>query len=291
MKRSAVWMLLLVCGGRVQATMIGVSGSGNVYHIDEATGLGTFVGSTGIGFPYIINSLARSPAGVYFSATDTSFPFPQSLFTIDPATGAGTIVASLSFGSVSPSIRALAFSPAGELYAIHNQGLLSSPNDLYLINPVTGAGTLAGSTGLCGIQSLTSSPTGLLYAWDFGCSGQTGLGLVTINPLTGAAIDVNPAMGGGSMQSLAFSAAGALYGVNNNFVDGPGINPFYSINTLTGEATTIGNGPYGYTDLRGLECITCPPVQPAAVPEPPAITLLGAGCLALVVARRMRRRH
>jgi hypothetical protein len=159
------------------------------------------------------------------------------LITIDPATGKGTQVAILDFPVYPASVRALAFSPGGVLYAVNcRPGAGLQPHDLYTINVATGVGTLIGHTG-DGVQGLAFSPGGVLYGWD------VVLGLVTINTATGAATDVNPAIGGtGDIQSIIFGPDGKLYG---------GCNALYIIDPTTGAYTLVGSG--GYSDVRGLE--------------------------------------
>ena len=74
--------------------------------------------------------------------TDTS---TDELITIDPASGASTVVGALGFGAV----QGLAFDPnSNTLY-----GTDTSTDQLITIDPASGAGTAVGSTGI-GMQGL-----------------------------------------------------------------------------------------------------------------------------------------
>lgn len=208
-----------------------------LYGINDATGAGTPIGGTGF---KAVNSLAFSNAGTLVSVAANAGIY--SLISVDPATGTGTLLTQLNFGGAPADVRGLAFSPADVLFAIQDT---AGGDNLYTVDVSTGVGTLVGATGLPGLQSLEFSSTGQLFAWDIGTTGSNGLGLVTINPATGAYTDVNPAVGGIALQSIAFDSSGALYGVTSN--------KLYSINTTTGVATLIGGT--GYVDLRGIAFI------------------------------------
>ena len=211
------------------ATLVACNQSGSVFKIDESTGVGSLVGSTGfIG----TNSLARDDAGTLYSV-------PGPLITIDPTTGVGTLKT-----NVTPptDVRGLAFSPTNALFAIRYGGPVGSidgPDDLVTIDVATGGVKLVGPTGFNGIQALEFSPSGTLYGWDL------KKGLVTIDPGTGAATLVNPGSPpppGVDIQSLAFSPNGTLYGARE---------VLYRVDTSTGATTLVGSG--GYTDVRGIE--------------------------------------
>ena len=245
-----------------KADMIGVSwNSANspVVQINETTGTGTTVGLSGF---FGLNSLAIDNVGTLYSATDHIDATPPllRLVKINPTTGAGTAGAILDFGAVQPAVRALAFSPQDVLYAINNTGPPGQTvtHDLYTIDVNSGTGTFIGVTGI-GIQGLDFSPSGVLYGWDI------FLGLVTIDPATGVATDVNPAVGGLSfpIQTIAFSPNGVLYGAYNSL---------FTIDISTGIPTPVGSG--GYTDVRGIEFL--------AVPEPGSAALLALALLALL---------
>jgi hypothetical protein len=238
---------LTIANGNIDASLltqpsglVGVQFSATnspLYGIDSASGAGTLLGSTGFAR---LNSLARNAAGALVSASITN-PGSSELITINPSTGAGALLTAISFGATVPDIRGLAYSPADVLFAI--QEVVGGSDILYTINPANGVGTIVGATGLPGLQGLDFSPSGQLFGWDVGLSGSNGAGLVTINTTTGVATDVNPAVGGIALQSIAFHSSGTLYGA----VD----SQLYSINPTTGAATLIGGS--GFAGLRGIE--------------------------------------
>jgi hypothetical protein len=230
--------------------------NGPVARINPLTGSGVPIGVPGFA---TLNSLAANGAGTFYSASGSS------LVTINPITGAGTQVATLNFGANAPDVRGLAISPAGVLYAANDGGLGSDL--LYTVDTATGQATLVGSTGVAGIQALEFSGTGVLYGWEVGTFGP-GMGLVTINPLTGAVTDVNPAIGGNSaqIQGLAFGPNGLLYGARD---------ALYTIDLATGAIILVGSG--GYSDVRGL----------AVVPEPSTAVLLVLGASMRLLRRRL----
>ncbi|MBI3682843.1 MAG: hypothetical protein HY235_20920 [Acidobacteria bacterium] len=263
------------------ASLVGVTYDGRVLSLNESTGTGAVVGSSGL---FGFNSLARNSAGVYYSATDIFGLSVLDLVTINPATGAAAVAATLNFGVLVPSVRGLAFSPTDTLFAIsRTAGNTTDPALLFIVNAATGAGTLVGSTGL-GLQSLAFSPSGVLYGYDIGLDVQVGLGLVIIDPATGAVTDVNPAVGSdGPMQSIAFDASGTLYGILTNNL---GNAQLYTINPATGTAISVGGGSVfiANADIRGIECVTCPAAA-AAIPEPATLALVGGSLLLLARVR------
>jgi cysteine-rich repeat protein len=197
--------------------------------IDPVTGSGSQIGLSGFDE---LNSLARSDTGELYSVQDGA---PFALVTIDENVGAGSFVTTVSLGSVTPRIRALAFAPNGDLLAVNNEGSGTGQDDLYAIDVATGVGTLIGPTTFDGVQALAFSPGGTLYAWDI------FEGLLTVDPATGLATDVGPAGADAQLQSIDFDPSGKLYG---------SLDELYEIDAATGEICLIGSG--GYEDVRGI---------------------------------------
>jgi hypothetical protein len=218
--------------------LIAVKYSGSVYSLNSATGNGTLIGFSG---HIDLNAMARRSDGRLFVGGGSSTSSTSSIYEIDPSTGLGTLVVNLPMSN----IRALAFDPADVLYAIHHQGPAGSLNDLYTIDLTLGTATLIGSTGYPGIQGMTFAGS-TLYGWEVGAGGGSGVGLITIDPSTGAGNDVNPAIGGlaNDVQTLAYtsSSGGQLFGAKEKL---------YSVDMATGSLALMGNG--GYSDLRGME--------------------------------------
>lgn len=243
-----------------------------LFSVNEATGAATAIGSTG---SFALNSLAATPAGELYTvgtSPGTSGSLANVLLRINPATGAATPVATLSLGGGrnGASIRAMAFSPAGVLFAVYSSNPPGSSvfavPELFTINPSSGVGTLVGSLGEHAVQAMDFSPGGVLYGYALNATvGGAGVGLVTINPATAAVADVNPAVPGTTNgQGLSFTPDGTLYGGNTTLV---------RIDPATAIETSIG--PTG-ADLRGFE----------VVPEPSAAFGLAAAALAATGRRR-----
>jgi PEP-CTERM motif len=274
------------------ANLLGISGDGSVFSIDETDGSGSLLGSSGFAG---VNSLARSSTGQFVSVSRGVLDPNATLFAVDPATGLGTGLANLDFGKdIDISVRAMTFAD-DRLYAINNGGGRFStlaPDDLYVVNG-SGAGTFIGSTGFTGIQGLTTAPDGKLYAWDLGSFDPAdGSGLLIIDPASGAATDLDSTIGeteGVDIQTLAFGPDGKLYG---------GRDSLYLIDPATGSTTLVGSG--NYADIRGFEFLAAPnqepvgnggkPGQPpyAPTPEPSGLILAGLA-LAGSVARSRKK--
>ena len=221
--------------------MIGVAWDGSAYHIDSAAGTTTPLGNTGYAS---LNSMARDPfTGILYAAAGSQ------LISIDPATGAGTPATTLT----ASSIRGMTFSPTGILYIIED----STYDRLWSYNPSTTLETNIGNTNHSGLQALACSLSGTLFAYDVAPNtSSTGAGLVTVDPLTAASTDVNPAISSTTLQSiqaLCLSPEGVLYG-GGYFYSFPGPSYFelYTIDSVSGALTLVGSSG-GTEDIRGLE--------------------------------------
>jgi hypothetical protein len=245
-----LFVVIFLSPSVLRAEFLGVNYNENnsqVVKIDETTGASTLVGLSGFSR---LNSMARNRQGTIYSASS------NKLITINPVTGEGTNIATLS-----ADIRGMGFSAADVLYGIKE----GRPDYLVTINTGSGAVSLVGNTGLWGIQALEFSPAGILYGWDVG-SGylSSGHGLVTIDPATGVSTPVSSTIGTIDVQTLAFG--------NNSELYGAGKGAFYSIDVGTGAATLIGTG--NYLDLRGIAFFP--------VPEPSTLALLCIGGIGLI---------
>jgi hypothetical protein len=243
------WLVTIPTMAQAGPTAVGVAWDdidSPIYLIDVSTGqsdLASFAGFSRL------NSLAATQAGQLYSADDSR------LVRINPHGPAGDVAVTIGSNiNLGTSIRGLAFSPKDVLYAINNgdppDQAGSAPDPLYILDRVTGAAQLVGSTGFAGIQGLDFAADGTLYAWD------VFAGLLKVNPVTGLATDVNPAIGGtADIQTIAFAPNGVLYGARNGL---------YVINPATGAFTLSAS--LGDLDIRGLEFVAEP----------------SAGCLAAI---------
>jgi hypothetical protein len=132
----------------IRSVQDGFGGFGNLYTINPVTGLATLVGSTG----YFFGSIAFAPNGsLYMSAADLDANdnfIILGLKTLNPSNASV-----LSTVSTIDFFGALAFSPEGVLY-----GGNGDQGQLFRINTVTGAETLAGSTGRNFVGDLAFAP-------------------------------------------------------------------------------------------------------------------------------------
>jgi hypothetical protein len=132
------------------------------------------------------------------------------------------------------------------------------PSDLVTVDPMTGAVTPIGPTGLGPISGLAwDDATSTMYGVT-GCYQQFGPSqLVTIDITTGLATPVGPT--GHFLGSLEVGPGGILYAAGNR-IDGGNL---YAIDPATGLATLVG--PTGFVDVTGLALVSrwpsiqCPP--------------------------------
>lgn len=240
-------------------TLLGIDFSGTAWFIDAQTG------ASGAPTPNPFsqtNAMARSPGNAYFSATSTQ------LVSLDPVTGAATGGPALTLGTQNVAITGMSYLGTS-LYAVNHVPLdpQTSADHLWLIDPLTGLGSANVQLALSGVQALAAYG-GTLYGWH------PDLGLVTINPASGAVTDPFPLAGASNeIQTLAFDDAGSLYGAHS---------ALYRVSLSDGSLAFVGQGGYG--NLRGMEFVAVAPV-----PEPSAWLMLIAG-LGVMGWTAMRRR-
>ncbi|MFQ5424886.1 MAG: hypothetical protein ACE5F9_13025 [Phycisphaerae bacterium] len=159
------------------------TGINQLLTIDPVTGAGTTVGPLGFGGGGVggVQGLAFvSNTNTLFGVSVDSSTGVSTLITIDPATGAGTIVGPIGFFDVL----GLTFDP-------NTNTLLGTDIDtdqLITIDPA-GTGTAVGSLGFSFVESLAFDPnTNTL----FGVGALPPDQLLTIDPATGAGTAVGP---------------------------------------------------------------------------------------------------
>jgi len=227
---------------------------------------------------FLDSSLAQF--GVCYGSTGSAEPTnPGALITIDPLTGAGTLVGPTGIiGEDGPAVRALAIKSTGEMYAMSN----TASSDLYSVNASTGAGTFVVNTGLLRPGDIVFDADDVLYSVDetnilytvdevtgkrtlVGATGVTLGGLAydptdgtmygsginddiyTIDVTTGAVTLVGTTGLGGNIPDIHFDQAGNLYGSKRG---AGGIYDFISIDKTTGAGTVIGST--GFFAVVGL---------------------------------------
>jgi hypothetical protein len=207
--------------------MIAVSWTGAVYALNSYTGATTLIAPGLFGQ----NALARDGQGRLWSTQRTpSTPYVYDLTRIDPRVPSST----LQFANTA-DVRGMTGNGGTTLLAVINAAV-GTADSLASIDVATGAITTIGATGLSALQSIAVR-NGVIYAFDLTA------GLVTLNPSTGIATDVNPSIGGSgtNLQWLAFRADGQLVG---------GGATLFTINPTTGATSAFGPS---LPDLRGAE--------------------------------------
>ena len=269
-------------------------GASTVSGIETFNGAGTAIGPTltaQFGPVAGFNSMAFDPGTGFVSVVGGDDPLAGTLvnltetlsgnftfFEVDP-------ISTLNLGAQDADVRAVSFNLSGTLYMVNNDGNSADQLDDFLYSlamsdfasgnaTLVGQITLADQTALKGVQGMAASPLGTFFAWD------VFLGLVTIDPASGIATDIDESdnvddgqdPGGitvAKIQSLAFVGE-TLFGARNEL---------YEIDLSSGQASLVG--PIGGDgDIRGL----------AIVPEPSTWALLSLGLLALLVVARRRQR-
>ena len=262
--------------------------------MDLATGTFTKISDT----PPIIQYLAKGPNNNLLTES-----FDGNLASINPATGAVSVVGPTGFGDCSGTSVAnlsscqLSFGQAlGKYYAT------DFGNNLYTINPLTGNASLIGKTGIPALTFLPGIPAadgsfgfydenlfeagGKLYAnYDTGhfqpptdpnanpVATQTSPSvLYQIDPVTGIATRVADTTFG---QVTIANINGVIYSFGGND------STIRTLDVTTGLTTVIGNSDENVGLVSGV----------AAVPEPTSIALIGfgIGLLAFGVNRRRKR--
>lgn len=283
----ALSLAAFACASRAQETFYVATGSkgaaGVLYTVNPTTAAFTAVAPILVGGSSIgMTGLAFSPAnGVLYGVTGFESPnFKRTLVTIDPATGAATVVGAIldpQFGS-SVGLTDLSFRSDGTLFGI-------TPNDMYTINLTNAALTTIGPTGEGAPGGgLAFNPAGTLFS----AGSATGT-LDTLNTSTGArtvgpTLTNSPHAGTlGAMNALAFNSAGTLFGSDSDRAQNGATTvavDLVTINTATGVVTNVGAIP------NDVDAIAFGP----AVPEPSSFALLatGAGIFAYLRRRKLR---
>ena len=131
-----------------------------------------------------------------------------ALYSVDPATGKSTLIASLRIGGVVPiGITGLAIHPkTGVFYGITAGLSPQIPRSLVTIDPKSGNTTLVGNLNHAG-SDIRFDPKGMLYVW---LNEEAQLGIIDVG--TGAATPIGKAEYGGTLGGgLAIGPDGEMY--------------------------------------------------------------------------------
>lgn len=206
--------------GAVGQDMLAVTSTGSIMALDSSTGSMAMVAS---GYAQQ-RGLARDGSGALWSTAPIAGQ--ARLVHVDPGTGSTTLTATLPFHPQS-----LATAGGAALFA-------AAASALWHIDTATGATTNLGATGVTALGAIVTYQ-GVLYGWD------RGVGLVVLDPVTGLATDVNPAIGGatlatGGIDWLAVRDDGVMVG------GGGGLR--FAFDRVTGIAQFLGATPF---EVRG----------------------------------------
>jgi len=211
--------------------------TGDVYALDVRNGgdYGTFplVG------PFNIASITTIPNDIYasdFDVTGTLYALETTdtnLLSIDPDTGAITVVAPLTGAAAGVTYSGLSWNPSNStMYALTTDGTTTT---LYTLDLTTGVMTSVGATGTTLGIWLAIDNTGIIYMADIGDDN-----LYTLSSTTGSASLVGP-LG----VDISFAQEADVDPVTNTLYMagyiGGGVNNIYSVDVSTGTATALGS--------------------------------------------------
>jgi hypothetical protein len=285
-------VLLCVCAVSSIASPIGYVINGSQFGaVDVGTGVFHQIGPD---FPEGSEGLAAGPNGRFYT-----IGFSGELYSIDSATGMTTPVGPTGLDDcstpTSPCGRTSSLtlgSVDGNLYAT------DFDNNIYAVDPATGAATKIGLTGIPGVPFIPGPTTGgILNIYEqtlFGAAGQLystftafvldpGTGVVNmaaapslyrINPSTGVATLVAPLMGPNPVLAIngIFGVNGTLYGFDNFS------SHIINLNLQTGGVSFTGQVDPSAGIIRGAQ----------AVPEPASVALTGLGVALFFFGNRRR---
>ncbi len=187
----------------VSQQLLGLDWGGGLFRIDPRTGTTSLIGATGL-FQNLWTGLAQDSQGRLFGSYGY-WNSPYAIYELDPTTGLATFVVQTGLIGVS----AMAFGPGDILYVTDDPTapLAHGPYELHQVDLVSGATTFVGSTGINTIAALDFDTQGRLWAYDY------YTGIVELDLLTGAAMDINPNFSGppDRTKSMCFGEDGALW--------------------------------------------------------------------------------
>jgi hypothetical protein len=273
--------------------VIGNNDSDGTHHfgtVDLATGAFQQIGPN---TPVGSEGLAMGPGGSLLTLA-----YNSDLYSINPATGAYGLVGPTGLGDCTtttspcgPTSSLTLGSANGKIYTTDFQ------NRIYSVNPLTGAATLIGPTGIPAIPFVPASlnADGTINFYEealFGAGGKlyatfdavvfdltTQSVVTTVVPP--ALYQIDPSTGLATVVGPTDLSLGAVVGVDGSV---------YAFNLLRGQVLNLDVAS-GKTSFVADTDPTAGTIRGAAsaIPEPASIALTGIGIAAIVVWRRRRR--
>jgi hypothetical protein len=275
---AAILPLWLGASAQAQRLLGNELDLGRIFDVDPVTGAATNPRNSGI---VSLNGIASGPGGTLYGLSSFISPAsPNSLYRIDPRTGAATLVGRTGLSRIVEGD--LTFDPrSGFLYGLANEVLPSQKGELFRIDPTTGAATVVGILDPPFSEdpsAMAFGPDGTLYVLDLASFGGR---LLTVDRDTAAVLNevvlqhpVTEFLG--RQAGMSFDPqSGVFYVATGGLAATDGTRSLYTLDVSSGALTMVG--PTGLD--RGLAGLTF------VVPEP---TLVSPLVLLSVVLARVR---
>jgi hypothetical protein len=254
------------------------SSNAQLFTINPSTAAATYVADITVGgFHVSMTGLAFQPGtGVLYGVTSNGNNYSQTLVTINPLTGAATIVGGP--GALSGVVSDITFNQTGTMLFGWAANIGSNPNRAVTINLITGvAGSFGTSDGSTNGGAIAIDPiSGTAYVSHQGSGGA----LQTLDTSTGS-LTTGATMSGGTfgfaLAAMAIDNASVIYALNINGGGGSGL---MTLDPTTGVLTAIGSLP-NYSDAMAFSA--------SAIPEPSTwAAIVGAAALGAAIIRRRK---